>query len=131
MFRCNACNYRWCLACEAPWHDGQTCKQYKRHVKNEKKSDAKIHATTKACPRCKSRIEKNKGCDHMTCKWSTVALASVSLAASSFLGIPGICTDHSLGTRCMHDFCWLCFADYGRIRAGDNSAHEDWCKYHT
>ena len=30
--------------------------------------EAKIASTAKECPGCKSEIEKNGGCDHMTCK---------------------------------------------------------------
>ena len=31
-------------------------------------SEAKIASTAKECPGCKSKIEKDGGCDHMTCK---------------------------------------------------------------
>jgi len=37
-------------------------------------------ANTKACPKCGTSIEKNGGCNHMTCKRST----------------------------CKHEFCWVC-----------------------
>ncbi|CAF4268664.1 unnamed protein product, partial [Rotaria sordida] len=36
---------------------------------------------TKECPKCHTNIEKNGGCNHMTCRK------------------PG----------CGHEFCWLCF----------------------
>jgi len=47
-----------------------------------------IEKTTKRCPRsaCSAPIEKNNGCDHMTC------------------------------LACKHEFCWLCFADWKSIR---------------
>ena len=32
-----------------------------------------VEATTKACPNCRVRIEKNEGCDHMTCQSLTSA----------------------------------------------------------
>lgn len=37
-----------------------------------------ISAHTKECPRCQSTIEKNGGCNHMTCR------------------------------KCRHEFCWVC-----------------------
>ncbi len=41
-----------------------------------------LQANTKICPKCDSTIEKNGGCNHMTCR------------------------------ICRHDFCWLCSGDW-------------------
>jgi ariadne-1 len=40
-------------------------------------------SNTKPCPRCKARIEKNGGCNHMTCQ------------------------------SCHHEFCWICGHRWG------------------
>jgi hypothetical protein len=42
--------------------------ELKRRQREEQLSMAKVQATTKQCPGCQWPIEKNKGCDHMTCK---------------------------------------------------------------
>ena len=41
-----------------------------------------LKVNTKKCPKCKTNIEKNSGCMHMTCQ------------------------------KCRHEFCWLCLGDY-------------------
>ena len=43
----------------------------RRKRQEEKATAATVNAVTKACPgrSCGWRIQKNEGCDHMTCKW--------------------------------------------------------------
>ncbi|XP_060066313.1 uncharacterized protein LOC132546604 [Ylistrum balloti] len=69
---CLKCDLVWCFPCHAPEHQGITCKEY---LKGDKllKSWAKIKTrgqdlNAQKCPRCKVFIQRNGGCDHMTCK---------------------------------------------------------------
>jgi hypothetical protein len=72
IFTCNSCKYKSCTTCEREFHDGETCEQYTERMAAQddlnKASEATINAMAKECPKCRSKIEKNGGCDHMTCK---------------------------------------------------------------
>ena len=76
---------------------------------------------TKPCPRCKNPIQKNNGCDHMTCRcmslnrymWICVdifhthaAVTTCAQAAHSLL-IPT-----TAAGGCGFEFCWICLGDY-------------------
>lgn len=53
---------------------GESCDDFeyresgKKHEDEKVASEKTIKKTTKKCPQCNSNIEKNQGCDHMTCK---------------------------------------------------------------
>ena len=54
-----------------------------------------IIANTKKCPKCRKPIEKNQGCNHMTCR--------------------------KTAQGCGHEFCWLCLGpwkDHGNATGG-------------
>ncbi|KAF8603501.1 hypothetical protein BDV93DRAFT_508432 [Ceratobasidium sp. AG-I] len=74
---CQACRARSCFTHQVPWHTGQTCAQYDaqrasraRETQDNLASEAYIRQHAKACPNaaCGRNIEKNDGCDHMTCR---------------------------------------------------------------
>eukprot|EP00942_MAST-04A_sp_MAST-4A-sp1_P003947 g3947.t1 len=97
---CNACQAKSCFSCQGPWHSGQTCKQY---FLDSNANTRWLNRHTKKCPKCKSPIEKNNGCDHMTCKRQAGG--------------------------CGHEFCWRCLAPWGPIirRGGGNHHHRPTC----
>jgi len=59
-----------------------------KKLKSESQNVKWIQANTKECPRCRKFIEKNQGCNHMTCRKEAGG--------------------------CGHEFCWLCFADWNK-----------------
>jgi len=93
---CNACRFEFCFHCMGERHDGATCgKEALEYLEKKRKSEADAFekfntwtdehkAGVKPCPTCKSFIEKNDGCNHMTC------------------GNP----------TCKAQFCWLCLGLY-------------------
>lgn len=75
---CPTCNFLMCFKCKGVWHDKITCE--KALEEEFKMYEKKIGV--KFCPKCKSRIEKNGGCNHMTC------------------------------VQCKYQFCWICRRKY-------------------
>ncbi|KAF2104945.1 hypothetical protein NA57DRAFT_51735 [Rhizodiscina lignyota] len=108
IFTCHECGFKVCTIHNIEWHDGETCKEYDYRTdsklkKKEEKATAKtLNDTTKPCPSCNAPIEKNEGCDHMTCR----------------------------KRGCGFEFCWLCLAPYDPIRRIGNSKHKRSCKYY-
>lgn len=76
---CPLCNQDLCFLCRNAWHPNLSCEQamnteFKKYIDR---------VEVKECPKCKSKIEKNDGCNHMTC------------------------------IRCHYQFCWICLGKYG------------------
>lgn len=92
--QCDDCGTGFCMRCGHEPHAPSTCKElttWQEKCRNESETANWILANTKACPKCSSRIEKNQGCNHMSCQ------------------------------RCKHEFCWIClrpWADHGANTGG-------------
>jgi len=81
------CGYRFCATCRQNWHGPLQCsivKAWEKKCENDSETSRWIAANTKNCPKCKAIIEKNGGCNHMTCK----------------------------NTTCRFEFCWICLGDW-------------------
>jgi len=81
---CPACQYTYCFHCRREWHADMTCDEYAamRDDQVEQRYQQWVQEHAKPCPNCHANIEKNGGCNHMTC------------------------------TACRHQFCWLCMEPY-------------------
>jgi hypothetical protein len=83
---CPTCHQSYCSNCRVNHPVGVACDQAEHqnhgvaadHAAEEAATEQLIHNTTKSCPRCHAAIEKNEGCNHMTC------------------------------SNCGYEFCWLC-----------------------
>jgi len=83
---CPKCAHAICFLCNHDWHQG-SCELATRGLVGVAADRAAFAAyalvsNIKPCPRCDAPIEKNEGCNHMTCQ------------------------------RCRYEFCWMCRGRY-------------------
>ena len=70
--------HKFCFNCLKEWHGEKSCE-----IESDKNFEKwKNSYKVKRCPRCKYFIEKNEGCNHITC------------------------------SNCQYQFCWLCLQEY-------------------
>jgi ariadne-1 len=80
------CGQRICWRCRGEAHAPLSCEyldQWLKITKAESLQAKWICENTKPCPKCARRIEKNGGCNHMTCRTAN-------------------------GNGCGYEFCWVC-----------------------
>mmetsp|Transcript_27279 Transcript_27279/g.36471 ORF Transcript_27279/g.36471 Transcript_27279/m.36471 type:complete len:128 (-) Transcript_27279:896-1279(-) len=69
--KCSRCDMAFCFGCTKNAHMPIDCEGLStwddRINNNEDDSNNWMKINTKPCPKCKSPIEKNQGCMHMTC----------------------------------------------------------------
>ncbi|GAA0154329.1 ubiquitin-protein ligase [Lithospermum erythrorhizon] len=93
-----SCSHSFCWNCIQELHrpvDCGTVEKWNLKNSNESENTTWILAYTKNCPKCKRAIEKNQGCNHMTC-----------------------------GMPCGHQFCWLCLRDWNNHHGNCNRYKE-------
>lgn len=81
------CGASFCFACGCDWHEPVNCRLLKLWLKkcsDDSETSNWINANTKECPKCQVTIEKDGGCNHMTCK----------------------------NTACRNEFCWMCLGPW-------------------
>lgn len=79
------CGYQFCFGCGHAEHQPCPCglvKKWLKKCEDDSETANWISANTKECPKCISTIEKNGGCNHMTCR------------------------------KCKHEFCWVCMGPW-------------------
>jgi ariadne-1 len=78
-------DHTFCFGCILTDHQPAPCALVKKWLKkceDDSETSNWISANTKECPKCNSTIEKNGGCNHMTCR------------------------------KCKHEFCWMCMGPW-------------------
>lgn len=83
------CGTNFCFSCGKEGHRPCQCEMVNAwDLKNSSESENVnwLLANTKQCPQCKKFIEKNQGCNHMTCRQSAGG--------------------------CGYEFCWICLGEW-------------------
>jgi hypothetical protein len=82
---CGSCALVYCFE-HGTAHAGRSCRAFKKQQNAELAMNAEFLRSERvhSCPKCKSPIEKNGGCMHMTC------------------------------SRCRYEFCWMCRLPWNR-----------------
>ncbi|KAF2682531.1 hypothetical protein K458DRAFT_307048 [Lentithecium fluviatile CBS 122367] len=110
VFTCTSCGHTYCLNHPTmPYHAGVTCDQFDAGTSTSTNEQATaeeqglrtVQETSKRCSNalCGWWIQKNEGCDHMTC-W-----------------------------KCGFEFCWDCGAGFKGIGRRGASGHRRGCQY--
>ncbi|GAA5912813.1 uncharacterized protein JCM6883_004838 [Sporobolomyces salmoneus] len=81
-----ACSHVFCFGCGLDGDHRPCCcpivKRWNKKCKDDSETSNWISANTKECTKCQTTIEKNGGCNHMTCK------------------------------KCHWEFCWVCMGPW-------------------
>jgi ariadne-1 len=91
------CSMVYCTRCGGESHQPCSCDTVQKWViKNTSESENAnwLLVNTKPCPACNRRIEKNQGCNHMTC------------------------------SICKHEFCWLCMKNWSGHNGNSYTCNE-------
>jgi hypothetical protein len=65
---CESCDVSWCKDCRLPAHPSMTCSEFEKEYAPDHAANMKCMAENcKKCPKCKSQVERDGGCSHMTC----------------------------------------------------------------
>ena len=91
------CGMSFCMLCSSDSHlpcDCTLALKWKEKFSAESENVIWINANTKTCPKCHKPIEKNAGCNHMTCR------------------------------QCNHQFCWVCMTDWSSHGTATGGAYK-------
>ncbi len=71
-FHCPLCRHRFCLACRTDWHQNLTCEEYRATrdpvLGEQRFLEFVAGAKFKQCPNCRLWVEKDDGCNSLTCR---------------------------------------------------------------
>ena len=71
ILQCPSCFSTICSACDEEAHEGMTCQERRLHkdpAEQDRLFNVWANEHGKQCPECGRVIEKNEGCNHMTCR---------------------------------------------------------------
>ncbi|KAJ7100491.1 hypothetical protein C8R44DRAFT_641881 [Mycena epipterygia] len=90
-FQCPSCLIQVCPACNVEYHEGMSCAEHQDNLTGGLSALAKWREenNVKQCPNCHADIEKDGGCNHMTCVLCKTHICWVCLKTFSNSGSDG------------------------------------------
>ncbi|CAN6373428.1 unnamed protein product [Urochloa humidicola] len=93
------CGHGFCWSCGEEAHRPVTCATVRAWLEKNSSDSASanwVSANTKHCPKCRRPIQKNQGCNHMSCR-----------------------------APCYHSFCWICLDPLSNHTGCDRYQYND------
>ena len=82
--KCTLCQGSFCTSCKKSSHPGVTCEEYKllmnQDIMDTMFENWKKSVGVRPCPKCNTDIEKNGGCQHMTCQKCSIHICWTCMA---------------------------------------------------
>ncbi|KAI9026581.1 RING finger protein [Phycomyces nitens] len=91
------CGFDFCFGCGLADHQPAMCtlvKKWMMQCTQDLNTMKWLNEYTKECPNCETPIEKNGGCNHMTCK------------------------------KCRYEFCWVCIGSWSKHTRNAYNCHQ-------
>lgn len=66
IVQCHSCKFKTCFRHQRAWHEGFACHEYDAML-SAKNTLKRSNKQIRVCSRCHQGVEKNGGCDHITC----------------------------------------------------------------
>ncbi|KAJ6548129.1 hypothetical protein DFH09DRAFT_1281597 [Mycena vulgaris] len=90
-FQCPSCLIQICPACNVEYHDGMSCAEHQDNLTGGLAALAEWRKKNgvKQCPNCHADIEKNGGCNHMTCFFCRTHICWICMKTFSNEGSDG------------------------------------------
>ncbi|WZZ56908.1 hypothetical protein YC2023_057015 [Brassica napus] len=92
---CVECGLCFCKKCQVPWHYKKTCDEFKKSQSYLTSDAALFESLVKTqgwikCPQCATVVQKNGGCQRISCRYYWTFVIQTDIATTSFVTHVGL-----------------------------------------